>query len=230
MKDCTKESKITTQIPVFGKAVEGSEDCLHLNVYTKQVCSVCCYFYILQNINLKTFYQITDKNTELKPVMVHIFGGKFRSGSTEVNYHGPDYLLTEDIVMVIPNCRMGLLGFLSLEDPSLDVPGNAALKDQNLALQWVQKNIKHFGGDPNNVTLVGHSSGAIAVHYHFFSPLSIGLFHQIIIMSGTVFWTWTETEKFSPKLFAELLNIDADTDMEFLQQLRMLSPETIVEA
>lgn len=69
------------------------------------------------------------------------------------------------------NC---LLGFLSLDDPSLEVPGNAGIKDQILALQWVQKNIAAFGGDPKNVTIHGESAGAASVHLLVLSPAARG--------------------------------------------------------
>jgi carboxylesterase type B len=59
------------------------------------------------------------------------------------------------------------------------------LQDQNLALQWVQENIRNFGGDPSRVTLFGESSGAVSVHMHMISPLSRGLFHRAISQSGT---------------------------------------------
>jgi acetylcholinesterase/cholinesterase len=63
------------------------------------------------------------------------------------------------------------------------VEGNFALSDQRLALQWVQSNIKSFGGDPTRVTLSGQSAGAISVVAHLMSPLSEGLFHQAIVQS-----------------------------------------------
>lgn len=63
-------------------------------------------------------------------------------------------------------------GFLSTGDEEL--PGNLALKDQNLALQWVKNNIKHFGGNPAKVTLFGESAGAASVNYHLLSPKSEG--------------------------------------------------------
>lgn len=66
-------------------------------------------------------------------------------------------------------------GFLSLEDETLEVPGNAGLKDQVMALRWVQQNIHNFGGDPNNVTIFGESAGAASVHYLTLSPLTKGI-------------------------------------------------------
>lgn len=63
-------------------------------------------------------------------------------------------------------------GFLCLDHE--DVPGNAALKDQVMALRWVQKNISKFGGNPNRFTIFGESAGALSVSYHLLSPLSQG--------------------------------------------------------
>lgn len=63
-------------------------------------------------------------------------------------------------------------GFFTLG--TADAPGNSGLKDQRLAFQWVQKEIKNFGGDPDQVTLFGQSSGAACVHMHYLSPLSTG--------------------------------------------------------
>jgi cholinesterase len=99
--------------------------------------------------------------------------------------YNPSLLLQKDLVFVSLNYRTGALGFLSLDDPSLDVPGNAGLKDQTLALKWIKDNIKNFGGDPDNVTLFGTSAGGASVHYHMISDKSKGLFHRAIPMSGT---------------------------------------------
>lgn len=63
--------------------------------------------------------------------------------------------------------------------------GNFGLKDQNLALRWVQRNIRFFGGDPQRVTIFGQSAGGVAAHMHLLSPRSHGLFHRVISMSGT---------------------------------------------
>ncbi|XP_034238075.1 juvenile hormone esterase-like [Thrips palmi] len=98
--------------------------------------------------------------------------------------YGPDYLMDRGLVVVVPNYRLGIFGFLSSN--TSDAPGNAGLKDQVQALRWVQQNIRIFGGDPARVTIYGESAGATCVHYHVLSPLSAGLFSGAILSSGAV--------------------------------------------
>lgn len=71
-----------------------------------------------------------------------------------------------------------------------EILGNAALKDQTFALQWVKKNIKNFGGDPDRVTIAGRSSGSACVDLHILSDLSKGLFHRSVALSGSVLNPW----------------------------------------
>ncbi|XP_033228941.1 esterase FE4-like [Belonocnema kinseyi] len=116
---------------------------------------------------------------------------KFNISTTEsanLDYYGPLYLMDQDIVLVTINYRLGLLGFLSTGDSV--APGNFGLKDQVLALKWVQKNIQVFGGDKNRVTLFGESAGGASVTYHALSNSSRGLFHQYIIHSGNALVPW----------------------------------------
>ena len=86
--------------------------------------------------------------------------------------------------MVSINYRLGMLGFLSLADANL--AGNMGLLDQVMALKWVQNNVREFGGNPDRVTIMGESAGSWSVFYHMMSPLSKGLFQQVIGQSGTV--------------------------------------------
>lgn len=99
---------------------------------------MCCSFNLV-------FIQFERNNTEL-PVMVFFHGGGFQCGSGVRKFYGPDYLLDHDVIYIGTNFRLGPLGFLSTEQE--DCPGNFGLKDQVLALKWIQKNIKAFGGDP----------------------------------------------------------------------------------
>lgn len=93
-------------------------------------------------------------------------------------------------------------GFLSLKSRDLNVPGNAALKDQVAALRWVQRNIKSFNGDPNNVTVFGESAGAASIHFLMLSPVAKGLFHKAILQSGSVMcpWVWAPSNNWPLRL------------------------------
>lgn len=146
-----------------GMQVHGTENCLYLNVYTPQA-----------------------QNHSLLPVMVWIHGGGFFFGSGGI--YGPKYLLDQNIVLVTFNYRLGPFGFLSTGNSAS--AGNQALKDQVLALQWIQENISQFGGDPNSVTLFGESVGASAVGLHLVSPRSRGLFHRAIQQSSSSLCYW----------------------------------------
>lgn len=92
--------------------------------------------------------------------------------------------MDRDIVFVGINYRLGALGFLSLG--SKEVPGNAALKDQVLALRWIRDNIQYFGGDPNQVTMIGNSAAGLMVSVLMTSPMAQRLFNRAILMSGSV--------------------------------------------
>lgn len=94
--------------------------------------------------------------------------------------------LVGDVVLVTIQFRLGAFGFLALD--TQEVPGNAGLKDQVLALKWIKRNIKRFGGDPEKITLAGLSSGAHSATAHMISPMSEGLFHNIIAASGALPW------------------------------------------
>lgn len=120
--------------------------------------------------------------------MVFFHGGGFIFGRTDVSHLGPDYLLDKDVILVTINYRIGVFGFLSTGDE--EAPGNFALKDQKLALQWIQVNILAFGGDPKQVTLFGQSAGATSIHFHALVNYKEKLFHRYILESGTALASW----------------------------------------
>ena len=128
------------------------------------------------------------------PVMVWIHGGGFQT-----EWYGGDlwkHLAMRGVVIVSVEYRTGALGFMAhpeLTKESKDGhSGNYGLLDQICALQWVQRNIKNFGGDPNNVTIFGESAGAISCSILCASPLAKGLFHRCISQSGGSFAPWSD--------------------------------------
>nr|WEQ60888.1 esterase [Phaedon brassicae] len=187
--------------------LDGSEDCLNLNVYTKT---------------------LPSEHSSPKPVMVYIHGGAFTSGSNKSTIQGPHYLMTEDVVLVVINYRLAVLGFLSAEDDSLDVPGNAGLKDQTLALKWVQRNIAKFNGDPGNVTIFGISAGGASVHYQVMSPTAKGLFHKAICQSGSVLNPWPYGRR-NLLEFTQTIDENVKTEKEALEVLRKVPIEKLYE-
>lgn len=114
--------------------------------------------------------------------MFYIHGGLYKSSSGDDTFLGPDFLISKNVIVVTINYRLDAVGFLSME--TKEVPGNAGMKDQVLALRWVRRNIKQFGGDPNRITMFGQSAGAASIAYHMVSPMSKGLFQRGILLSG----------------------------------------------
>lgn len=100
---------------------------------------------------------------------------------------GPDYFMEKDVILVTFNYRLQVFGFLSLDDPDLNIPGNAGFKDQVMALKWVKQNIENFGGDSQNITIFGQSSAGGCAHYLLLTPSSKDLFQRSIIMAGSAF-------------------------------------------
>ncbi|XP_076654247.1 venom carboxylesterase-6 [Halictus rubicundus] len=179
-----------------GNKVVGDEDCLYLNVYVR--------------------HQLVTKPT--LPVMVWIHGGAFQysSGNEVVESR----LMNNEIVLVTINYRLGPFGFLSTGDRN--VPGNMGLKDQSMALRWVSDNIGFFGGDPRSVTIFGVNAGAASVHYHYMSPLSAGLFHRGISISGVALDPWPQTKRAPEKAkqLGALLNCPTSPSAKLVACLR----------
>lgn len=141
-----------------------NEDCLYLNVWTPQL----------------------STNARL-PVLVYFHGGSNTQGYSQMTPLAP-VLAPSGVLVVSANYRLGPFGFLAL--PALTAEsrnhssGNYGLLDQVQALQWVRHNIALFGGDPNRVTVMGQSAGAVDICLLMASPLAAGLFHRAIMESG----------------------------------------------
>jgi carboxylesterase type B len=212
VRDAVVEGSVAPHIEELLKQYMGEEDCLFLNVYTQALPE-----------------STTDR---AKPVMVWIHGGGFYMGSGNSNMYGPDYLVSEDVVLVTINYRLGALGFLSTGDAA--IPGNNGLKDQVMALRWVQQNIAQFGGDPGNVTIFGESAGGGSVHLLLLSPMSKGLFHRAIAQSGSALNPWSfddpQTARRKAFRFAETLGCTTTDSYEVLEFLMKVPALRLVEA
>ena len=141
------------------------EDCLNLNIWTP------------------------DKpSSGLHPVMVWIHGGGFSTGTGSNPLFDGHYLASRGVVLVTINYRLNVLGFMAHPELTAESPlhcsGNYGLQDQIFALQWLQKNIRQFGGDPENVTLFGESAGGASVAALMSSSQAAGLFSRAVVQSG----------------------------------------------
>jgi len=216
VRDCTVPGTQAPQAPrLLPAPVETSEDCLWLNVMTPA------------------------KNAMDKlPVIVCMHGGGYRIDSAANPTYNNFRLPQHGVVQVNVNMRLGAMGLLahpllSKESPH-DVSGNYMLLDMRAALKWVQNNIAAFGGDPNNVTLWGYSSGSAKVIYLMASPLAKGLFRKAICQSGIPSDSlglhprpMKEMEELGKKLLAKL-GVDKEADP--LAAARALPWEKILEA
>jgi len=176
-----------------------SEDCLKLNVWAPE--------------------NIGEKHL---PVIVYIFGGGWMSGAnTQTVSNASGLASTGCVIGVSINYRLGAFGALSLSQygGALGDATNLCLQDIIAALKWVKQNIAHFGGDPNNITITGHSAGAFSALALLAAPSADGLFHRIAAFSGmpsrqVPAWSAEERAETVLKLLGiednpeQLLNID----------------------
>lgn len=147
-----------------GETYRYSEDCLFLNIFTPDDAKV------------------GDK----LPVLVYIHGGGFTGGcGHEKHFDGPVWP-EYGVIGVTLNYRLGPLGFACLPQLQQEAgkTGNYGLYDQHTALCWIRDNIAAFGGDPENITIMGQSAGGMSVQQHCLSPMSKGLFHRAVMSSG----------------------------------------------
>ena len=137
------------------------EDCLNLNIFT-------------------------PKDAEKCPVIIFIHGGGFDSGINSESPYDGSGLAERGVVTIFINYRVGVLGYFAHEEiqKRCGRDGNFGLDDQLTAIRWVKAHIADFGGDPENITLVGQSAGAISIQYLCLNPENRGLFSRAVMMSG----------------------------------------------
>jgi para-nitrobenzyl esterase len=176
VKECTEFGPapmgyFSSTFPSYAKST--SEDCLYLNVWTP-----------------------AKMTSDRLPVMVWIYGGYFRFGEGSSPSYNGEKLARKGVVVITFNYRVGPIGFLAhpllSKESEHNSSGNYGLLDQMAALQWVQKNIAAFGGDPNRVTIFGQSAGATSVLCLMASPLTKGLFQRAISESAYESAAWSD--------------------------------------
>ena len=181
-----------------------SEDCLTVNVWTPRA------------------------DAKSRPVMVFIHGGALEEGSAADSWYDGTVLAERgDVVVVTLQYRLGALGFLGLEEiggRQFAESGNIGLLDEIAALRWVHQNIRHFGGDANNVTLFGESAGGSSIHALLAIPESHDLFHKVIIESGTASLVTKSRATQIARVFMDLANVRT------VAQLQQLSMEDMLRA
>ena len=186
-----------------------SEDCLYLNVWTP-----------------------AKSGKEKLPVLVYIFGGGFQNGDgSEPRYDG-ESMARKGMVAVSVNYRTNIFGFFVHPELTKESPhhasGNYGLLDQVAALQWVQKNIAAFGGDPERVTIAGESAGSISVSALMASPLSKDL------MAGAIGESGAMISSLPPQPLADAeqngVKFGAAAGANTLAALRAMTAEQIQEA
>ena len=149
-----------------GETYTYSEDCLFLNIFTPD----------------------TAKPGDDLPVLLYIHGGGFTGGCGHEKHFDEPVWPKKGVIAVTINYRLGPMGFVALPElqEEAGVCGNYGLYDQLCAIRWVRENIAAFGGDPEAITIMGQSAGAMSVQQHCLSPLSKGLFRSAAFAISSV--------------------------------------------
>ncbi|HVW75381.1 MAG TPA: carboxylesterase family protein [Rhizomicrobium sp.] len=163
--NCYIPLRATTLNHYFGE-IKSSEDCLYMNIWVPP----------------------GAKPGDHLPVVVWVHGGGFQEGSINFDVYSGEPLARKGVIFMGISYRVNIFGNMAHPELTAASPhhssGNYGLLDQIAGLQWIQRNIATFGGDPKNVTLVGQSAGAMALDLLQSSPLAHGLYAKIIALSG----------------------------------------------
>ncbi len=207
--DCPQ---ITVSIFKRQEGVEDNEDCLYLNIWSKDL-------------------------DGKKPVIFWIHGGGFEIGGGSWPKYDGTSLALQNAVIVTINYRIGPFGFLAhpllSAEASYGTSGNYGLLDQIAALEWVNENIEKFGGDPENITLMGQSAGGISIASMMVSPFAEGLFNKAIIMSGLIPYDLyplkSDTQTSMEDIGVEFQKVLGIEDGDILKQMRDLDTSNILD-
>ena len=181
-----------------------NEHCQYLNIWTKSL----------------------DENAK-KPVMVWFHGGGWSGGSSVelYAYDGENMANYGDVVVVNLNHRLNVIGYLDLSryGDEYKYSGVAGLGDLVYALKWVKDNIAKFGGDPDNVTIMGQSGGGDKVLSMLQTPAADGLFHKAIMQSGGASLRWSAEQRKINQDFADKVVNNLHLTKETIKEIETVS-------
>ncbi|XP_022822477.1 esterase FE4-like [Spodoptera litura] len=166
---------------------------------------------------------VPKTNKKNLSVAVYVHGGGFVVGWGEMLKY-TQFMRTKDVIVVTFNYRVGVHGFLCLG--SEIAPGNAGMKDQVALLRWVQKNIASFGGNPDDVTILGYSAGSASVDLLMLSKSTEGLFHKVVPESGGSLAAFSiQSDPIGiAKTYAKILNFTDVDDITALTEFYTTTP------
>lgn len=199
--------------PAYWRVDDTEENMLNLNVWTKDM-----------------------EPETAKPVIVWMHGGGYQSGSSAelLQYDGKNIADDGDVVFVSVNHRLNYLGYLDLSayGEEYQYSGNLGHADLIMALEWVRDNISQFGGDPENVTIVGQSGGSVKVCQLMAMPEAKGLFDKVFAMSsGSYEFTKTKEEaQAETAVLVENLGLSDSSNEEIIEYLKNMPYEELAAA
>lgn len=166
------------------------------------------------------------------PVVVWIYGGGFSGGSSSMMWTRGETMAEKGVIYVTMNYRLGALGFMAHPELTAESPhgasGDYGFLDMVAGLQWVKDNIEAFGGDPDNVTVVGQSAGSMAVSALQASPLAKGLFQKVVGMSGSVLSQGAGSLASRESAEQAGLQLQEALNADNLAEMRMLPADRII--
>lgn len=192
------------------RKVVGSEDCLALNIFTP-----------IMPDDLVDF-----EDGRGLPVLVWIHGGGFRYGSAA--QYDAEPIIQDKIIFVPIQYRLGTLGILG--DGTKEFSGNAALFDMQTALQWVNRYIAYFGGDPKQMKIIGHGSGAVSAMLLASAPMGRSMINGVVAMSGSSLsqFAYDDNATQSNGEIADANNCTNDNEIALVNCLRAKSADEII--
>ncbi|MBE6982791.1 MAG: carboxylesterase family protein [Ruminococcaceae bacterium] len=186
-----------------GETYDYSEDCLFLNIFAP------------------------EEAGQKLPVIVYIHGGGFTGGCGHEKHFDEPIWPAKGVIAVTLNYRLGPMGFLCLKELKEEAgfTGNYGLYDQMTAIRWVKDNIASFGGDPENITIMGQSAGAASVQLQSYSPMTEGLFQKAVMSSGCGMGSMMSGNTEKAQAFWQ--EIMTRCGCETLAEFREVSPEKL---